>query len=274
MRDSLHIETAAPVEFADVVETALASAETIHTHLLSAARAFAVGPEHPEIRRWLAKRAGEFAGAALLGPGGGLEFAGDAADAGEWARVVAATKLRWVAGPIEPIVALLHALGGQWAMPAATEILARHASPPMIPAMLGAFGIATAAECTRLAQWVAAFLAETGLPPVDRLDAAVAGMIARGDAYVWRVDGEPVSMIAVVARTRRTVRCSLVYTPPALRRRGYARDCTGEATRTLLAEGWATCCVHVRVEDEAAKSLYASLGYHQMGLRVEVSCAP
>lgn len=223
-------------------------------------------------RLWLAMRGGSFAGAALLSPSGALEFVGDLRDVDAWARTLGAVAPRWIGGEGSATAALLDRIGGRWARPMTVEVMATSV-PPLVETGTknGGFGVAEDRDRICLAEWVGSFFEETALEPIDGLSCAVFSMIARGDAFVWRVDGAPVSMVAIVARTRTVVRLSLVYTPPTQRCRHYARACTGETTRRLLAEGWQTCCVHVRANDLPAKRLYSGLGYHRVGVRIEVS---
>lgn len=272
MNQSLHIESVSPARFAETVEAALAPRESLHTHLLSAARALDARPTPPDVRLWLAMRGGSFAGAALLGPSGDLEFVGDPRDIDAWARALGTVAPRWVGGERATTTALLDRIGGRWAQPMTVEVMATSVAQLAVTGETdGCFGLAEDRDRICLTGWVGSFLEEVALEPVDGLSCAVSSMIARGDAFVWRVDGAPVSMVAIVARTRTVVRFSLVYTPPTQRRRHYAQACTGETTRRLLAEGWQTCSVHVRAEDVPAKLLYSGLGYHRVGVRIEVS---
>jgi hypothetical protein len=278
MRGLLRIEAgvSAPV-FLDAVEAVLRRREAMHTPLLAAARAWAARPDREHVLAWLAWRADLCVGAALLGPAGGLDYAARRADAEAWAQVLAAASadIRWLAGERGATAALvrrLHRRGMRWERKMTTEVMAAVDDGPLPPvaAVPGEYGVASDVERARLSVWLGDFAAETGLAPIVSPDGAVSTLIARGDLRVWRVDGEPASMIAIVARTGRTTRCSLVYTPPVFRRRGYARACTAATTRALLAEGYGICCVHVRVGDLPARALYASLGYQGLGIRVDV----
>ncbi|WP_080434638.1 GNAT family N-acetyltransferase [Burkholderia ubonensis] len=281
MRKQLQIESGMPASaFLDAAETAFADSAAMQTPLLSAAYAWAARPWRGDVRAWLAWRGDTCAGAALLGPGGELDHAGSAADADAWAATFGSVLagVRWLAGERLAVAALLRALRGHgWRSRRMmmTEVLAIDTPDALPPSadVRGAYGVAVERDSEQLSFWLRDFIAETRLSPIERPDRAVSALIARGDLRVWRVDGVPVSMIAVVARTRRATRCSLVYTPPALRRRGYAHACTGATTRTLLAEACGTCCVHVRIADAAARSLYASLGYQGLGFRVEGQCS-
>ena len=53
----------------------------------------------------------------------------------------------------------------------------------------------------------------------------------------------------------------LVYTPPALRGRGYATACVGALSRLLLDAGWALCALFADVANLAANRVYERVGY-------------
>jgi hypothetical protein len=53
----------------------------------------------------------------------------------------------------------------------------------------------------------------------------------------------------------------LVYTPPELRRRGYASACVGELSRKLLESGWEFCALFVDLANVTAMHVYERIGY-------------
>jgi ribosomal protein S18 acetylase RimI-like enzyme len=52
-----------------------------------------------------------------------------------------------------------------------------------------------------------------------------------------------------------------IYTKQAARRRGFARQATAAVLRELVTHGISTICLNVAIENEAAISLYSSLGF-------------
>ncbi|MBI3759582.1 MAG: GNAT family N-acetyltransferase [Deltaproteobacteria bacterium] len=241
----------------------------MHTSLLDATRKLVSGESRPGIRLWLARRRHEFAGAALQMPGGALEFAGEANDAFEWARALRTDYPTWVGGEHGAVSALTHALGGTWDSPMIAEVMAATDVPPLIP-VAGNFERATVSDQMQTTAWIRDFLEETRQPPATSIASAVTAMIAREEVFFWRVGTRLVSMVAVVARTKTALRYSLMYTSRNSRRLGYARACLSAAMRRAFDAGYATCCVHVRANDQRARSLYANLGYHCVGFRMEV----
>jgi len=88
--------------------------------------------------------------------------------------------------------------------------------------------------------------------------------IGDGDIYLWE-DGPPVSMAMKNRPTSKGISIGLVYTPPEVRRRGYATACVGELSRVLLGEGWAFCSLFTGVENVAARRVYHKVGYRALG---------
>src|SRR5262249_52788528 len=122
---------------------------------------------------------------------------------------------------LEPIPQRLHAL----------------ASKPRYPGCLGGPRRATADDVDLLAEWIAAFTHEATphdpVPSRERLET-----LAREGSHVfWVIDGQPVSMAAIVRRTRYAAGIAAVYTPPALRGNGYAGSATAAAVEQVFAEG-------------------------------------
>ena len=81
------------------------------------------------------------------------------------------------------------------------------------------------------------------------------------DVFVWEVGDQPVSMAMKNRPTRRSMCVSHVYTPPALRGKGYATACVGELSRQLLHSGWEFCTLFVDVNNLPAYRAYQTIGY-------------
>jgi hypothetical protein len=56
----------------------------------------------------------------------------------------------------------------------------------------------------------------------------------------------------------------LVYTPPALRGRGYATSCVAELSRSLLEEGFRWCCLFTDLANPVSNSVYLRIGYRRI----------
>jgi predicted GNAT family acetyltransferase len=84
--------------------------------------------------------------------------------------------------------------------------------------------------------------------------------ISRGDVFLWE-DGMVVSTAMKTRPTRRGISVTFVYTPPELRRQGYATACVGELSRLLLASGWEFCALFADLANPTSNSIYQKIGY-------------
>ncbi len=84
--------------------------------------------------------------------------------------------------------------------------------------------------------------------------------LARGTLFVWE-DGRPVSMAAAPGETPNGATVNLVYTPPALRRRGYAGACVAATSRRLLESGKRWCFLYTDLANLTTNHIYQQIGY-------------
>lgn len=138
----------------------------------------------------------------------------------------------------------------------------RVAAPQGVP---GRHRLATPADLETLRPWGFAFTEETGAagggPDLDH----VTWRIVEGLLHVWDVDGEPVSMAAVTAPQSGVSRVQLVYTPKALRGKGYAAACVAAVTAAELANPGRTCMLYTDLANPTSNALYERLGYRRVG---------
>src|SRR5690606_19103638 len=73
--------------------------------------------------------------------------------------------------------------------------------------------------------------------------------------------GEPVAMACLGPQVAGQVRVSCVYTPPALRRRGYAGAATAEASRTARERGAQEVLLFTDLANPTSNALYQRIGY-------------
>jgi predicted GNAT family acetyltransferase len=95
------------------------------------------------------------------------------------------------------------------------------------------------------------------VPPRDRFEKGAGD----GRCRFWVVDGEPVSMAGIVRRTRTTAAIAWVYTPPALRGRGYAGSATAAVVEAVFAEGKAAACLYTDLRNPSSNRCYARIGF-------------
>jgi predicted GNAT family acetyltransferase len=140
-------------------------------------------------------------------------------------------------------------------------------TPPIgVPGELRTAGQGDAAL---LLEWVSGFYADTGLPAGD--DREVANRIATGRLYVWVTDDVPVSMAGITPPVGGVARVQLVYTPKALRRRGYAGACVAALTAQELALPGRTCMLYTDLANPTSNGVYQGIGYRRIGEAVQLA---
>lgn len=122
----------------------------------------------------------------------------------------------------------------------------------------GRFRQATYADRPLLTKWGRAFAVE-GNAPDPNIDVVIESRISNGNLWVWD-DAGPVSMAAVSIPAAGVVRMMLVYTPVALRERGYARACVGALTQRILGDGL-RCTLYADLANPTANGIYRRIGY-------------
>lgn len=124
-----------------------------------------------------------------------------------------------------------------------------------------------AAEADRalLVTWMAAFHTEAlgNREPLDAerwVDDVLHSSIRT--VYLWEDDGGvPVSMAGYTGPTPHGMRIGPVYTPPELRRRGYASACTAAASQALLDAGRRFCFLFTDLANPTSNHIYQTIGY-------------
>ena len=81
---------------------------------------------------------------------------------------------------------------------------------------------------------------------------------------LWE-DGGPVSLAGFGGPTPNGIRIGPVYTPPALRGRGYASALTAALTQRLLDEGRRFCFLYTDLANPTSNSIYQRIGYEPVG---------
>ena len=134
-------------------------------------------------------------------------------------------------------------------------------APPRYPGARGHARHVDAADTARFAEWLLAFFAEAvpnePKPPRERIEQAA----GEGQYLFWVVDDAPVSMAGIVRRTRRTAAIAGVYTPPALRGRGYAGSVTAANVERIFAEGRDAACLYTDLRNPMSNRCYQKIGF-------------
>lgn len=120
---------------------------------------------------------------------------------------------------------------------------------------------AVAADGPLLIEWWHAFARDARVSAV-RVAPAVQTRIQQGRLFVWE-DGRPASMVCVNGPVAGVVRIGPVYTPDALRRRGYAGTAVAAASRRALAAGATRCALFTDLSNPTSNKIYAEVGYRR-----------
>jgi predicted GNAT family acetyltransferase len=135
---------------------------------------------------------------------------------------------------------------------------------------------ASAADRSLLLEWVQAF-AQESFDDVDpkAAERQVDARLERGAGgfAIWE-DGKPVSLVGWGGQTPNGVRIGPVYTPPELRRRGYASALTASVSAKLLAAGRRFCFLYTDVANPTANRIYSTIGYEPVCDSVDYAFVP
>lgn len=132
----------------------------------------------------------------------------------------------------------------------------------------GALRRASAADGALVQRWMSSFVDETAIPhPANEL---VARLLDSGRIYLWEDNG-PRCMVAAARDTPNGSCINAVYTPPALRRRGYATAAVATLSEMLLAGGKAFCCLYTDAANPTSNSIYRRIGYQAVREDVDIA---
>lgn len=78
---------------------------------------------------------------------------------------------------------------------------------------------------------------------------------------LWEDEGKPVSMAGYAGPTTNGIRIGAVYTPPDLRKRGYASACVAGLSQHLLDLGFQFCFLFTDLLNPTSNHIYQQIGY-------------
>lgn len=138
------------------------------------------------------------------------------------------------------------------------------------PAPRGTSRLATAADLDLASAWYAHFAQEVG-DPVLNAQRVVGDRVENGTLLLWEADGAPVSMAGIsLLLEGGGMRIGPVYTPPGLRRRGYAAAATAAACRLAFDRGAREVSLFTDLANPTSNALYRRLGFRQVEDRVVI----
>ncbi len=121
---------------------------------------------------------------------------------------------------------------------------------------------ATEADEGVVVPWLTAFFAEAHVDvgtPEETFRGFLTSEYRR--LYVLEADGRPVSIAGLGARTPHGRRIGPVYTPPELRRRGYAESLVAAVSRSVLDAGNRYCFLYTDLDNPTSNAVYVRIGY-------------
>ena len=129
-----------------------------------------------------------------------------------------------------------------------------------------------AADRALVTTWLAAFMDEAfgqrRADPDDTWTSFQGDDVRR--LYLWeREPGVPVSLAGRSGRTPTGVRIGPVYTPPALRSRGYAEALVAALSQRELSAGARQCFLYTDLANGTSNELYQRVGYERVGEAAE-----
>ncbi len=172
-----------------------------------------------------------------------------------------------VVGPVSPAGRFAERWAALAGVEAGVEVEQRiyEATHAVAPAGVpGAFRPYRSDDRSLVLAWAGAFMGEA-LPAAPPADAS--GFLARrlaepsGGIVLWEDGGRPVSFAGYGGETPDGIRIGPVYTPPELRRVGYATALVAELTRRLLADGRRFCFLYTDLANPTSNSIYQRIGY-------------
>jgi len=117
-------------------------------------------------------------------------------------------------------------------------------------------------------QWAKEFMVEA-LPErtsemIEQSTKRLKMAIRKGKIFLLFDNNKPVSMAQKAGKTPNGNSVNFVYTPPELRRMGYATECVTKLSKYLLEEGNKFCFLFTDLIDPISNSIYQKVGYRSV----------
>jgi uncharacterized protein len=137
-----------------------------------------------------------------------------------------------------------------------------------VSGVAGALRRASKDDHALLASWYAAFMAEA-LPNEPHAEITEEWIdrhfqSSHREAYLWEDQGQRVSWVGTSGQTPHGTRIGPVYTPPALRGRGYASACTAIVSQLVLDSGKRFCFLFTDLANPTSNHIYQHIGYQSV----------
>ncbi len=185
-------------------------------------------------------------------------------------RLIAAELIagQWPLPTVNGVAAVSHAFAEEWQAltgGVVTDLMALRAfelrTVTPLPPPPGHLRPATAADADLVLAWYEAFhdeaVPDEAAPRLTHVERA----ITEGSVYLWEDGGRPVSLASKGRRTAHGTSVGPVYTPPALRGRGYASACVAALSQQILDEGKRFCTLFTDLANPTSNHIYQQIGY-------------
>jgi predicted GNAT family acetyltransferase len=190
----------------------------------------------------------------------------DPAAIGVLARDVLDRDLPGVVGPVEHVgrfVEAWEALGGPSGHLRFSERIFRLSRVTPARPVAGRARLAEPGDRVVVATWLDAFMREAlGESEPSDIEGMTDRWLARRGRtlHLWE-NGEVVSLAGIGSPTPNGIRVGPVYTPPAMRGRGYASALVAAASQGELAAGRRFCFLFTNLANPTANHIYQTIGY-------------
>ncbi|WEV29296.1 GNAT family N-acetyltransferase [Streptomyces sp. 71268] len=165
------------------------------------------------------------------------------------------------------------ATGGAWRVTGRQRLYRLGELVPPSPAPPGRARRATREDRGFLLDWFAAYHRDIGEDQAGS-SRALDDRLGYGGCTLWEVDGAPVSMAGVTRAQGGMVRVNGVYTPDALRGKGYAGAVVAAVSREALDAGVTRVLLFADLANPTSNALYQRLGYQVIGGHVTLALDP
>ncbi|MFF0550876.1 GNAT family N-acetyltransferase [Streptomyces sp. NPDC004311] len=261
---------------------AVAARPAPHTLLLSVADALerrglhTFGPEAPFFGWWTGAD-GSVSGALLCTPPHPLQLGALPPEAvAALAGALATEPLLAGLGGINARRADAEALAAAWGRPTrVVEELRLYRLAGLVPprpAPAGRARVAAGADLPLLVEWMGAFHTELEIP-AGASETLVRDRLTYGGFLLWEDGGAPVALASFSRPIGAASRVGPVYTPPALRGRGYAAGVTHAASGAAYAAGASEVVLFTDLANPTSNGIYRRLGYRPVEDRVRIAPA-
>lgn len=130
-----------------------------------------------------------------------------------------------------------------------------------IPEAPGKIRLATEADQELVTEWGHGFHIDCFGPDSNTPEDDFSGAIREKRLFIWEDGGRPVSMALKTRGTDNSMAVAGVYTPPELRKKGYATSCVAEVSRGILQSGKLFCTLYTDLANPISNSIYKKIGY-------------